>query len=184
MTGDVSWPGRGPTWLGVPALVIAVVGGLTLGEVTHRQEFSRELLTSGGEVLAESVEVNVGRLVGPVTVEFRTADGQRIRTDLADNETNDAQGMPEGPQTPAAGTRYSMPLKVVYRRADPSVALASIDAQEWVDDRKTPQQGVWMLAGGLGVTVVALVLLSRDARRRGLAWWQWYTDGSRGAGAS
>ena len=180
MAGTVNWPGRGPTWLGVPALVVAVAGGLMLGEVTHRQEFSRELLTAGVETVAESVQVDVGRFVGSVSVEFRTADGRQVRTELADHEYNDTEGMAEGVQTPAAGTRYSMPLKIVYRRSDPSVALASVEAREWVADRKTPRLGAGMLAGGLGLTLVALVLLSRDARRRGLAWWQWYTEGSRG----
>jgi Protein of unknown function (DUF3592) len=180
MAGKVSWPGRGPTWLGVPALVVAVAGGLMLGEVTHRQEFSQELLTTGGETVAESVEVEVGRLLGSVTVGFRTADGRRIRTELADHEYNDTERMPDGVQTPAAGTRYAMPLRIVYRRSDPSVALASVDARQWVDDQKTPRLGAGLLAGGIGMVLVALVLLSRDARRRGLAWWQWYTEGSRG----
>jgi hypothetical protein len=98
---------------------------------------------------------------------------------LADAEDNDSEGMPEGVQAPAAGTRYAMPLKIVYRRSEPSVALASVDAREWVADRKTPRRGAGMLVGGLAATLVALVLLSRDARRRGLAWWQWYTDGPR-----
>jgi hypothetical protein len=151
-----------------------------LGEVTHRQEFSRELLTTGVETVAESVEVDVGRLLGSVSVGFRTADGRQVRTELADHEYNDTEGMPEGVQPPAAGTRYSMPLKIVYRRSDPSVALASADARQWVDDRKTPRLGAGMLAGGLGLSLIALVLLSRDARGRGLAWWQWYTEGSHG----
>ncbi|MEV0804703.1 DUF3592 domain-containing protein [Kribbella sp. NPDC050281] len=180
MAGDVNWPGRGPTWLGVPALVVAVAGGLMLGEVTHRQEFSRELLTTGVEIVAGSVQVDVGRLLGSVSVGFRTADGREVRTELADHEYNDTEGMPDGVQTPAAGTRYAMPLKIVYRRSDPSVVLASVDARQWVDDRKTPRLGVGMLAGGLAVVLTALVMLSRDARKRGVAWWQWYTEGSRG----
>lgn len=179
MAGEVNWPGRGPTWLGVPALVVALAGGLMLGEVTHRQAFSDELVTTGAETVAESVQVDVGRLLSSVSVDFRTADGRQIRTELADHEYNDKEGMPEGVQTPAAGTRYAMPLKIVYRRSDPSVALASVDAREWVGDRNTPRLAAGMLAGGLGVSLVALVLLSRGARRRGLAWWQWYTEGSR-----
>jgi hypothetical protein len=163
-------------------LVVALIGGLGLAEVTHRQDFSRELLTTGVETVAESVEVDVSGK-GPlndVRVAFRTTDGGQIRTVLADAEDNDSEGMPEGVRAPAAGTRYAMPLTIVYGRSEPSVALASVDAREWVADRKTPRRDAGMLVGGLAVTLLALVLLSRDARRRGLAWWQWYTDAPRG----
>ena len=179
MAGTVNWPGRGPTWLGVPALVVAVAGGLMLGEVTHRQAFSRELSATGVETTAESVQVDVGRLLGSVSVGFRTADGRQVRTELVDHEYNDTEGMPEGLQTPAAGTRYAMPLKIVYQRSDPSVALASVDARQWGDDRKTPRLGLGMLTGGVAVVLVALMMLSRDAHKRGLAWWQWYVEGQR-----
>lgn len=176
MAGKVDWPGRGPTWLGVPALVVAVSGGLMLGEVTHRQDFSRELLVAGTETVADSVQVYIGRVLGEVLVTFRTTDGRDIETSLADHEYNDSEGMPEGMQPSAPGTRYAMPLKIVYRPSEPSVALASLDAREWVADRKTPRRGAGMLAGGLAATLIALAWLSRDARKRGLAWWQWYTE--------
>ena len=101
-----------------------------------------------------------------IRVTFWTTDGGQIRTLLADAEYNDSAGMPEGVRAPAAGTRYAMPLTIVYRRSEPSVALAAVDAREWVADRKTPRCNAGMLVGGLAV---ALVLLSRGARRRGLA---------------
>ena len=33
MTRNVNWPGRGPTWIAVPALVAMLFGGLTLLEI-------------------------------------------------------------------------------------------------------------------------------------------------------
>jgi hypothetical protein len=176
VAGRVDWPGRGPTWLGVPALAVALFGGLGLVEVTHRQDFSRELLTTGTETVADSVQVDIGRVLGEVRVTLRTTDGRRIETTLTDHEYNDSEGMPEGVHAPAPGTRYAMPLKIVYRPSEPSVALASVDARQWVADRDTPRRDAGMLAGGLAVMLSALAWLSRDARRRGLAWWQWYTD--------
>jgi hypothetical protein len=161
--------------LGVPALVVALVGGLMLGEVTHRQDFSDELLKTGTETVADSVQVDIGRVLGEVLITFRTSDGRKVETSLADHEYNDSEAMPEGVHAPTPGTRYAMPLKIVYRPAEPSVALASIDARQWVADRKTAQWGTGMLTGGLAATLIALAWLSRDARRRGLAWWHWYT---------
>jgi hypothetical protein len=147
-----------------------------LGEVTHRQDFSNELLKTGTETVADSVQVDIGRVLGEVLVTFRTTDGRKIETSLADHEYNDSEGMPEGVHAPAPDTRYAMPLRIVYRPSEPSVALATVDARQWVADRKTPRRGAGMLAGGLAGTLIALAWLSRDARRRGLAWWQWYTD--------
>lgn len=172
----MDWPGRGPTWLGVPALVVAVVGGLGLAEISHRQGFSRDLLTNGTETVASSVQVDVrrGGISNPEVV-FRTTDGREIRTALADAHVNGDEGMADGQQTPRPGTRYAAPLTIVYRPSDPSVALALVDAGEWVADQHTARRGKWMMTGGLAVTLIALAGLSRGARRRGLAWWQWYT---------
>ncbi|GAA1543426.1 DUF3592 domain-containing protein [Kribbella lupini] len=176
MGTNVDWPGRGPTWLGVPALVVALVGVLMLAEVSHREGFTKDLLANGTETVASSVQVSVGRggISNPVVV-FRTTDGREIRTELSDAEVNDDEGMPDGQQTPAAGTRYAPPLKIVYRPSDPTVALALVDAGEWVADQHTARRGRWMITGGLAVTLIALAGLTRGARRRGLAWWQWYT---------
>ncbi len=177
MGNNVDWPGRGPTWLGVPALVVAVIGGLMLAEISHRQGLSQDLLANGTETVASSVQADVGSRGGIIDLQvaFRTGNGREVRTTLADGEFDDAEGMPEGQQTPAAGTRYSAPLKVVYRPSDPSRALALVDAGEWVADQHTARRARWMIAGGLAVTLIALVGLARGARRRGLAWWQWYT---------
>lgn len=149
-----------------------------LAEVTHRQDFSRDLLTNGAETVASSVQVYVtGRgTIGDLDVVFRTSDGRQVQTVLADAEVNDDGGMEDGLQTPAPGTRYAPPLEIVYRPSEPSVALASVDAREWVADRRTPRQAAGMVAGGILVTLIAMLWLSRDARRRGLGWWQWYTD--------
>lgn len=175
MGNTVDWPGRGPTWLGVPALIVAVIGGLMLAEISHRQGLTQDLLANGTETVASSVQVYVGRggLSNPEVV-FRTGDGREIRTELANSDLDD-EGMPEGQQTPAAGTRYAPPLKIVYLPSEPSTALALVDAGEWAADQHTARHGKWMITGGLAVTLIALAGLSRGARRRGLAWWQWYT---------
>ncbi|NIK59232.1 hypothetical protein BJY22_004949 [Kribbella shirazensis] len=34
MARRVDWPGRGPTWLGVPALLAAIVGVLILTDIS------------------------------------------------------------------------------------------------------------------------------------------------------
>lgn len=177
MGTNVDWPGRGPTWLGVPALVVAAIGGLMLAEISQRQGLSQDLLTNGTETVASSVRVDVASRGGIIDLQvvFRAGDGRQIETALADAESNDSEGMPEGQQTPAAGSRYAPPLTILYRPSEPSVALASVDAREWIADRRTPRVSRGMLAGGLAVTLVALAGLSRAARRRGLAWWQWYT---------
>lgn len=121
----MDWPGRGPTWLGVPALVVAVIGGLMLAEISHRQGLSQDLLANGTETVASSVQVDIGGRGGitDLQVVFRTGDGREVKTTLADGEFTDDEGMQEGQQTPAAGTRYSPPLKIVYRPSEPSVAL-------------------------------------------------------------
>lgn len=148
-----------------------------LAEVTHRQNFSRDLLTNGTETVASTVSVYVtGKgTIGDLQVAFRTSDGRQVETALADAEVNDDEGMPDGIQTPSPGTRYAPPLTIVYRPAEPSVVLASVDAREWVADRRTPRQAVGMLSGGLAAALFAMAWLTRDARRRGLAWWEWYT---------
>ncbi|MEV6281154.1 hypothetical protein [Kribbella sp. NPDC051770] len=175
MTTNVDWPGRGPTWLGVPALVVALVGVLMLADVSYRQNLGHELLDGGGEAVASSVQVFSGRGgLGDVEVAFRTDGGREVKAVLAETGTDD-EGMPEGLQAPAPGTRYAPPLTINYRRSDPTVAVASVDAQEWVADRRTPVISRWMIAGGLAVTLVALAGLTRGARRRGVAWWRWFS---------
>jgi hypothetical protein len=163
--------------LGVPALVVAAIGGLMLAEVTHRQSYSRDLLTNGVETVASSVQISVGErgTIAEPEVVFRTQDGREVKIALVDAEVNNTEGMAPGAQTPAAGTRYAPPLKIVYQPSDPSFALASVDARAWAADRRTPRTAAGMLAGGGAVTLVALAWLSRDARRRGVAWWQWYS---------
>lgn len=178
MPGGVDYRGRGPTWLGVPALIAVVIGLLVLAEVLTRQGLSRELLKSGIETTADSVQLVVypGKgdpLVDDITVKFRTVDGTPVQAVLERNE-DDPQGMPEGRQSPAAGTRYAMPLQIIYRPSDPSIVLASVDAHEWVADHRTPRIGAGLLAGGLAVVLLAALLLTRGARQRGLAWWRWY----------
>ncbi|WP_145814617.1 hypothetical protein [Kribbella amoyensis] len=106
---------------------------------------------------------------------FRTRDGQDMSTTLAEFE-DDGEGMPEGLQTPAPGTRYAPPLSIVYRPSDPTVVLATVDAREWAADSHTAPRAIAMIIGGLAVTLFAMGWLTRDARRRGLTWWKWYTD--------
>ncbi|WP_350275671.1 hypothetical protein [Kribbella sp. HUAS MG21] len=77
---------------------------------------------------------------------------------------------------PPDGSRYAAPLAIVYDPSDPTTLLAKQDAQLWLADRRTPKIGFGMAAGGLVVTIVAIGLLIRDARRRGVSWWQWYVD--------
>ncbi|QNE21901.1 hypothetical protein F1D05_33290 [Kribbella qitaiheensis] len=185
MTRGVDYPGRGPTWLGVPALVAVLVGALILIEVLTRQGLSRDLLRSGIETTADSVQLVVypGKgdpLVEDISVKFRTADGAVVRAKLQRNE-DDPQGMSEGEQAPAAGTRYAMPLELLYRPSDPSIVLASVDAREWSADRETPRIGTAVLAGGLAGVLLAAILLTRGARKRGLAWWRWYSEAPRHA---
>jgi len=180
MSRKAESPGRGPTWIGVPALVLVLLGVLVLVDVTSRQRLSRELLDSGIETVADSVQVDVdGRAGRPAITEVRvdfTAGGvDRIRTDV-DHIEGDRQGMPEGVQTPAAGTRYAMPLHIVYRQSDPSTALAEADARTWAADKDTPRLGLGLIGGGILLILLAILLLTVNARRRGLAWWQWYTE--------
>jgi hypothetical protein len=180
MSGNVDWPGRGPTWLGVPALVLALVGVLGLAEFTSREGLGRELLDSGARTTATTVRVDVvpgkgSPFIEEVQVDFVTGDGQRVRAVL-DNQEDDVQGMPEGLQSPAPGTRYAMPLQLAYRRTDPSVVLAVVDAELWTADRATPRIYVGLIAGGSTLVLAAMVLLTVGARRRGLAWWRWYDE--------
>lgn len=180
MSGNVDWPGRGPTWLGVSGLVAVVVGLLMLLEFGNRVGLSRELLADGVEVVASDVQVEVdpgkgSPLIGEVRVVF-TADGQQVRTVLRHIE-DDRQGMPEGVQSPAPGTRYASPLRIRYQPADPATALAAVDAQKWTADRRTPRIVSGLVGGGSVVVLSALVLLTVGARRRGLVWWKWYSAG-------
>lgn len=180
MSGRVDWPGRGPTWLGVPALVLALVGVLGLAEFTSREGLGQELLDSGARATATSVKVDVvpgkgSPFIEEVQVDFPAAYGQRVHAAL-DNKEDDRQGMPEGLQLPAPGTRYAMPLQLVYRPTDPSVVLAVVDAEQWTADKETPRINIGLIAGGSILVLAAMVLLTVGARRRGLAWWQWYSD--------
>jgi hypothetical protein len=168
-----------PTWIGLPAVALVVLGVLVLVDVTSRQRLSRELLDSGIETVADSVQVEVtggaGRpAIKEVRVDF-TAGVDRIRSTL-EHIDSDSQGMPEGVQAPAPGTRYATPLHLVYRQSDPSTVLAVADAQKWVADKNTRRLGLALLGSGLALAFLASLLLSLGARRRGLAWWQWYTE--------
>ncbi|WP_432885867.1 hypothetical protein ACQPYH_02350 [Kribbella sp. CA-245084] len=181
MTRNINWPGRGPTWIGVPALVAMLFGGLMLLELDSRVSLSRELLAGGAESVASSVEVEVdpgkgSPLIGEVRVVFAAPERGQVRAVLKYCE-DDRQGMPEGVRPPAPGTRYAKPLQVLYRPSDPSTALAAVDAREWIGDRRTPRIGWGLVVGGSALVLLAMVLLTIGARRRGLSWWQWYTEG-------
>ncbi|MFI5732617.1 hypothetical protein ACIA49_21035 [Kribbella sp. NPDC051587] len=182
MSEDVDWPGRGGTWLGVPA-VVAVLIGLALFTTSHdRQQLSRELLRGGGAAVASSVQVEVvgrrGALIERLQVGYTTGDGRQLQVNVSDYDS-DSQDMAEGVHPPAAGTRYAAPLRVVYRQSDPSVVLATVDAEKWAADANTPRYGFALLVVGAGGVVWAPVMLSQSARRRGLPWWKWYAAGTR-----
>jgi hypothetical protein len=181
MARRVDYPGRGPTWIGVPGLVLLLIGVLILGRTLHWQGESRHLLDHGVETTAASVRLTVlpGKgdpLVEDVTVTFSTVDGRPVTAVLEILKEDDPQGMPEGEQAPAAGTRYAMPLKFLYDPADPTLAIASIDAHEWVADPKDVTLGAGLLAGGGLLVILAAVLLTIGARRRGLRWNHWYSE--------
>ena len=166
--------------MGVPALVVVLVGVLGLGEFTSRESLGRELLESGVRTTATSVQVDVvpgkgSPFIDEVQVDFVAEDGQRVHSVL-DNQEDDRQGMPEGVQSPAPGTRYAMPLELAYWRTDPSVVLAVVDADLWTADRETPRIFIGLIAGGSTFVLAAMGLLAVGARRRGLAWWKWYTE--------
>ena len=57
----------GRAWIGVPALVLVLLGVLVLVDVMSRQQLSHELLDSGIETVADQVqvEVPVARAVRP-----------------------------------------------------------------------------------------------------------------------
>ncbi|MEV8379089.1 DUF3592 domain-containing protein [Kribbella sp. NPDC056861] len=180
MTEDLTYPGRGGIWLGVPGLILLAVGVLVLGEFLYRQGYSREFVEHGVETTAESVQIRIHPKRAGVTGEdvvlvFHTASGQRITTSprSADGETPD---LPEGEHAPPAGTRYAMPLKILYAPADPTYVLASVDAREWAADRDTPLIGGGLLAGGGLLVSSAVVVLTRSARRRGVAWNRWFSE--------
>jgi hypothetical protein len=182
MSEDVDWPGRGGTWLGVPAVVALLVGLAFFTVSQSRQHLSRELLSDGAVTVATSVQVEVvgrrGALIERLQVDYVTDDGQQVHVDVPDYD-DDPQGMAERVQPPASGTRYAMPLRVVYRQSDPSVVLAAVDAEKWAADVNTPRYGFALLVVGAGGVVWAPVMLSRSARRRGLPWWKWYAAGTR-----
>ncbi|WP_433164641.1 hypothetical protein [Kribbella sp. CA-247076] len=180
MNGRPESPGRGPTWIGIPALVLILLGVLVLVDITSRQRLSRDLLDDGMETVADSVQVEVtggaGRpAISEVRVDFTAHGVDRIRTTL-DSIRSDRQGMPEGVQAPAAGTRYAMPLHIVYRQSDPSTALALADAREWADDKHVSRLGLGLVGSGAALLLLAMLLLTVSARRRGLSWYQWYAE--------
>ncbi|MEU4604758.1 hypothetical protein AB0F43_17390 [Kribbella sp. NPDC023972] len=162
------------------ALVLALLGVLVLADATSRQRLSRELLDDGIETVADSVQVEVtggaGRpSIAEVRVDFTASGVDRIRTSL-DHINDDRQGMPEGVQAPDPGTRYAMPLRLVYRQSDPTTVLAMEDARQWVADKDAPRLGQGLLGAGVALLFLAMLLLTISARRRGLSWWQWYTE--------
>ncbi len=181
MTNDVDWPGRGGTWLGVPALVALLIGLAIFLDASHQQRLSRELLREGGKAISTSVQVEVfgGRAnyVESIRVEFATSDGRQVQT-LLEGFEDGRDGMAEGVHAPEPGTRYATPLRIVYRQSDPSVALAALDAEKWAADVNTPRYGFALFVIGAGGVAGAPVMLSRSARRRGLAWWKWYSAGT------
>lgn len=180
MAGRVDWPGRGPTWLGVPALLVAIVGLFILTGIQSRQAASRHLLADGVPAVAEKVQLNVypnrgTPVVGEVVVTFRTANGPH-RSQLSDFEDDDPHGVPEGTHAPAERSRYAPPLAILYDPSNPTVVLAAADAQLWLADRNTPRIGIGLTIAGSVITFSALILLTTNARRRGVAWWQWFSD--------
>ena len=155
-----------------------------LGRILYLQDYSSDLLDHGIETTAESVRLTVypGKgdpLVDDITVTFTTSEGQHVKAVLW-SEEDAPQGMPEGEQVPAAGTRYAMPLAILYDPVQPTRVLASVDAREWTADRKTPVIGASLLIGGAVLVILAAILLTRGARRRGLAWYRWYSDAPSG----
>ncbi|WP_112239266.1 hypothetical protein [Kribbella monticola] len=180
MGGRVDWPGRGPTWLGVPALVVAFVGLGVLIDIHTRQMTSRDLLANGVPTAADQVELDVypnrgSPIVGDVLVTLRV-DGMPRTVPLSDFDDENPHGVPEGMHPPAAGSRYSPPLAILYDPSDTTTVLAAADAELWLANRDTPRFASELIAGGSATTVLAMVLLTRDARRRGVSWWRWYSD--------
>ncbi|MFC0627719.1 hypothetical protein [Kribbella deserti] len=125
----------------MPALLLACFGGLMWLDIADRQALGRDLQSSGVEVVAGSVKVNVagGRgtpLISGIRVAFRDTNGRVVSAKLTEFE-DDAQGMPEGVHIPAPGTRYAKPLTLLYLPSEPETVLASVDAQEWLADQET-----------------------------------------------
>ncbi|MEI8409705.1 MULTISPECIES: hypothetical protein [unclassified Kribbella] len=155
------------------------MGALIFTDIHERQATSRYLLSNGISTTADSVELNVypgkgSPFVGEIFIKFRDRSSQPVQGQLLYFQDDDPHGLSEHATVPAPpGTRYAAPLTIAY---DPATVLATVDAQLWLADRRTPRIGVSMAGGGLAITLVALGLLTRDARRRGVAWWQWYTD--------
>ncbi|HEY3562531.1 MAG TPA: hypothetical protein VGL05_33930 [Kribbella sp.] len=156
-----------------------MVGLLGFLDINERQTLSRELIGTGVVTTARSVRIDVEGIRDPLVeqmqVEFRTTAGEPVRAVLYRWE-DDPQGMLEGSQEPRTGTRYAMPLQIVYRASDPSTVLATADAHRWLAKRNRRLSYAAMLTGGTLAVFAALGLLTIGARRRGLAWWQWYTE--------
>jgi hypothetical protein len=179
MTEDLTYPGRGGIWLGVPGLILLAIGVLVLGEILYRQGYSRDLLDHGVETTAESVRMTIqprrsGVAADDVVLVFHTASGQQI-TASPRNVEDETPDLPEGEHPAPAGTRYAAPLKILYDPADPTNVLASVDAQEWAADRETPLIGGGLIGGGVLLLISAVVVLTRSARRRGVAWYRWFS---------
>jgi hypothetical protein len=115
-----------------------------------------------------------GRFVDEVEVAaFEPATGGSQRTTLV-NALGDAEGAAVGRRAPGPGTRYAMPLTVVYKPSDPTQAIALVDARESASDRETPAVGLGMVAVGVTVAAFTGVHLDFNARRRGRRWWSWH----------
>ena len=169
MTRRVVRPGRGPTWLAVPALIVAVCGAIILLGFLPRQHLSRELLESGTFAIAETTRVDAARgEVAAVRAGFYTAEGRLFETPLADHLS--------GTESDVDGGRYAAPLQIVYKQSAPHQALALVDAQQWSADRTTPRVGTGLLAGGLVVSLVVTAPQLRRGYNRALMRWRWYVE--------
>ncbi|ADB30182.1 hypothetical protein Kfla_1078 [Kribbella flavida DSM 17836] len=146
------------SWVGVVAVLVAVFGVVIQLDVRYQRGVGRDFLAQGVPAVATQVELEVdaGRdtSVDAVDVVFRTADGQEVRTELI-GQLGDPEGAAEGPSVPAAGTRYAVPLRVLYRRAAPAEAIAVIDAEDKANPGPVIPVAWAMVAGGAMAAVGA-----------------------------
>jgi hypothetical protein len=105
---------------------VVVVRGLTLVGVTHRQDFSRELLATGVETVAASVEVAGRRpLLKDMRVTFRTTNGREAQTALANAEYNRGHAG----RRPSAGSGHQIRDEMLGDLAVTLICLLSRDAR-------------------------------------------------------